>query len=132
MTRQERLERDQGRARERAVPQSVRDKIDALVGFEVRLTRELETFGGGSYLEGMVFQTFERYEDKLVVRLAPTREKKRSGKPKVPTTFIMLRLEWVEPTGRKNGQKEDEDEDVDDPGDGEEDEDGREGDALEA
>lgn len=103
LTRSEREERYAGEERERALSPQVRAALDAMVGYEIRLLRSCHAFDGGEYRRGMVFQALSRIEDRLVVRLAPTKEKQRSGKPQVPTVLLTLRLEWVESTGRVNG-----------------------------
>jgi hypothetical protein len=110
LTSREIQERDQARARERALPAIVRERAEALVGFEVSLIRRLEAHDGSRHPVGAIFAALSRIEGLIVVKLLPTKEKKKSGKPQVPTTFITLQPEWVESTGRKIDVQEDEEE----------------------
>lgn len=108
LTRVERQERAESEARERSLAPVVRERLDALVGYEIRLLRQLVAIDGTVHRKGATYSATERCGDKIVVCLPPTKTKQPSGKPSAPTTFIMLQLDWVESTGRKNEPEKEE------------------------
>ena len=114
LSSREREERAYAIAKERSLAPEKRDRAEALVGFVAVLRRFLRAQDGTVYRKGFLFPVIARFGDQAVVKLSPTKEKKPTGKPLVPTTFITLRPEWLHSTGWKVAfEAEEEDDEAD-------------------